>query len=50
MSSKADSEETKGDTKRGPLSAVQSLGIIAKLCELMVTELTIDTQTGSTAH
>jgi hypothetical protein len=48
--SKADIEETEGDTKRGQLSAVQSLGIIAKLCELIVTELTNDTQSGSTAH
>jgi len=29
---KADSEDTEGDTKGGPLSAVQNFGIIAILC------------------
>jgi len=48
--SKADSEDTEGDIKSGSLSTVQSLGIIAKLCELVATELTNDTQSGSTAH
>jgi hypothetical protein len=47
---KAESEDTEGDNKSGLLSTVQSLGIIAKLCELVATEPTNDTQPGSAAH